>query len=95
MAESRPAAGATKRPRLQPGHQTQSASPAGDVEEVEQPDGVAMSVACWGGRVGVAWYSQEDGEVRSADQNRLERSEVSPRTTALCRRSLLPLCAAQ
>ena len=23
-----------------------------------------MSVACWGGRVGVAWYSQEEGEVR-------------------------------
>ena len=32
-------------------------------EDAEAPSGVEMAVACWGGRVGVAWF--EGGKVRS------------------------------
>lgn len=64
MAEARQAGVEAKRPRLQPGPQPRPGSPEDGVEDAQRASGVSMSVACWAGRVGVAWYSQEDGEVR-------------------------------
>lgn len=92
MSEAGAPASAPKRPRLQAGSQERPGSPADGLEVAGEPRGVAMSVACWGGRVGVAWYSQEEGEVRGVRLPCADWIQLASKTSAAAPPPLVASC---
>lgn len=62
----------SKRPRLE--HRGPSDEPEDEEDDAAEASGgsAAMAVACWGGRVGVAWYEPVAGEVGAGHRRPVE-----------------------